>query len=1004
MKEGFEASQADHLEPFASRFSSHVPIVGRQYELTLLMNHYEAVKEGKARVVLFAGEPGIGKTRLLNEVALQTAREGATVLYGNASEDKGTPPFLPFLEAIGRYIHTTSPDQLRGRLSTIPQTLANLFPELTIYLPDLLSLPVPPEQACLRLYEAIGALLGAICEEHTLVLVLDNLQWADTASLDLLYHLAHYQAHTQLFILGAYREGDINQNPSLAHTIAKLSHQRVLSTITIRPLSEIEVGLLALGRYGNPLSLGVNRLLHTQSEGNPFFVEELLDRWIESGTLTLQNQQWVAMAPFVDTLPSTIAGALRLRFAHLAPTVIDHLRVAAIIGRSFDLTLLAMVEEQEEEAVEESLLEAVQARLLQIDQSGSYVFSHDKIREYLYIEVSTSRRRRIHSLIGHVLETQTEQEQPLSVYQLADLAFHFAQSGDQTRGVHYSLLAATQSLQIAAIEKAMSHYSVALALLNHNDRRRGEILLHQGEVALLAGNNQEAETIYETAKKWFLESGKSDDAMYIERAAHGLGLALRRQEKRQEAYEALEHALAFFDGRECVEKVKILLDLSQLLMIYMGKQNEGLAYAQQALEMARNLEEGALETSARRIAVENLSIHGHDLPVVVQFLETVLAQIEKRGDLIEASECCLNLAVAYYWQGKVKRSYEVSLHRITLLERSRQLYQLRTAFIWPVVLLTSQGKWTEAEREIEKARHMLDSSTNSMPYAFLHQFQGFLAYQQEQYALAEYEVQTAIALAKQNVQSGPGELMFYIGLQSLILATMGKREEASASITSLEQCLAGIPAGTLPTAPMRLCLALSTICLSNYEHAKSLYTPLLDFRGQHYWFLVDRILGLLAILNRDWEAAAIHLAEAEVIARREGLYPELARTLIGQADVALDRGGKERAQQAMHLLNEALLLFESLEMETSAHHTSQQLAALSRRHHDTIHSSLPAGLTPREVEVLKLVTRGKSNSRIARELVISEKTVINHLTHILDKTNSENRAAATAFAIHHGLA
>jgi DNA-binding CsgD family transcriptional regulator/tetratricopeptide (TPR) repeat protein len=1004
MTERFETSRPNHFEPLTSCVSSHAPIVGRQHELTLLMNQYKAVREGRARVVLFAGEPGIGKTRLLNEVALQTAREGATVLYGNASEDEGMPPFLPFLEAIGRYIRATPQDQLRRQLSAIPQTLASLLPELAIYLPDLLSLPVPPEQARLRLYEAIGTFLGAICEEHALVLILDNLHWADSASLDLLCHLVHYQAHTQLFILGAYREGDVDRNPSLAHTIAELSHQRVLSTVAISPLSEVEVGLLALGRHGSPLSPGVNTLLHVESEGNPFFAEELLDGWIESGTLTLQNQQWVAMAPLVDTLPSTIAGALRQRFAHLAPVVIDHLRVAAVIGRSFELALLATVEEQEGEAVEECLLEAVQARLIQIDKQGYYFFSHDKIRECLYIEVSTSRRRRLHSLIGHVLETQAGQEHTLSVYQLADLAFHFARSGDQTRGVHYSLLAATQSLQTTAIEKAMSHYSVALALLSHNDRRRGDILLNQGEVALLAGNNQEAETVYETAKNWFLQSNKQDDAVYIGRATHGLGLSLWRQEKRQEAYEALEHALAFFGSRECVEKVKILLDLSQLLMIYMGKQDEGLAYAQRALEMARNLGETALETTARRVTVENLSIHGYDLPVAVQFLETVLAQTEERGDLTEASECCLNLAVAYYWLGEIKRSYEVSLHRITLIERSRQHYQLLTAYTWPVVLLASQGKWTEAKREIEKARHVVESSTSSMHYAFLHQFQGFLAYQQEQYILAECELQTATALVKQNFQSGLGEIMFYIGLHSLIEATLGKREEASASLASLEHLLNVMPDGILPTAPMRLCLALSTISLGDYEHAKSLYTHLFAFRGQHYWFLVDRVLGLLAILNRDWEAATTHLAEAEVIARREGLHPELARTLVGQADVALGRGGKESAQQAMHLLNEARLLFETLEMEDSVHHARHQLEALSHRHHDTVHSSLPAGLTPREVEVLKLVTRGRRNSQIARELVISEKTVINHLTHIFNKTNSENRAAATAFAVHHGLA
>lgn len=994
--------------------SPPAPIIGRQQELMLLMRYFEAVRGRLARVVLLAGEPGIGKTRLLDEVALQTALNGATVLRGHASEAEGMPPFLPFLEAFGRYIRATPHDRLRTQLSTVPQTLATLLPELAIYLPNLLSSPsVSPEQARLRLYEAIGMFLEAISESHPLVFTLDNLHWADTASFDLLRHLTHYQAHTALFILGAYREGEIDRNPALARTITELSHQRVLTTINVNPLSVAEIDLLAQSRHGSPLNPDVNTLLHAQSEGNPFFAEELLDGWIESGTLQLKQQQWAVIAPLANTLPSTIVGAIRQRFAHLAPAIIDHLRVAAIIGRSFDLTLLATVEGQESEVIEECLLEAVRVRLLQTDQQGCYTFSHDKIRECLYTEVSTSRRQRLHGLIGHVLEVSAGQEQAMSIYQLANLAFHFARSGDRTRGIHYSLLAAAQALHTSASEEAMYHYRIALELMSQNDKRRGDILLDLGKTALLAGKDQEAETIYETAQHWLLQFDKLHNGVSIARAAHGLGLALWRQEKRQEAFEAFEHALAFFGNSECTEKIKILLDLAQLLMIYMGKHEEGLARAQQALEIAHHLGETELETTAQRIIVENLSIHGGDLSCAVPFLEAMLAQVEERGDLAEAGECCLNLSVAYYWLARIKQSYEVSLHRITLIERFRDSYQLRTAYTWPIVLLASQGKWTEAKRQIALARPIVEHLASQMPFAFLHQFQGFLAYQQEQYFLAEYELQTATTMVNQNLQGGLGEIMFYSGLQTLVQAILGKRAEAQISIARIERMLEILPDGILPTAPMRICLALSAIALGDNVYAISFYTPLLAFRGQHYWFLVDRVLGLLATLKGEWEAAARHLEEAEVIARCEGLSPELARTLFGQADLVLSQNRHETTPQAIRLLNQALLLFETLGMEDSASRTRQRLQSLAHNPPDShishasqsaLHTSLPAGLTTREVAVLRLVTCGKSNSQIAQELVISEKTVINHLTHIFNKTNSENRAAATAFAIRHGLA
>jgi len=582
MKEIHEKSRRDRSELPLSPASLTAPIVGRQKELALVMNHYQAAKAGRIEVVLLTGEPGIGKTRLLDEIALQCAQDGAVVLHGNASEAEGMPPFLPFLEALGRYIRATPQDQIRTQVATLPQMLVSLLPELAVYLPDLhIPQPLLPEQSKFRLYEAVGSFLESINTSHPLVIIIDNLQWADSASLDLLCYLAHHQSNAHLLILGAYRESEVDRNPALARTLTELSRQRVLTTVVVTPLSPTEIGMLATSRYGGSLSPAVIALLHAQSEGNPFFAEELLAGWIESGALKQKHQQWVAVAPLAHALPPTIVGALRQRFARLAPAIIDHLRVAAIIGRSFDPSLLALVEGQEIEAVEECLLEAARAGLIRADQQGRFLFSHNKIRECLYSEVSTSRRRRLHERIGHVLEAHYGQGDAMSMHQLADLAFHYARSDNRTQGVHYSLRAATQAVRTGAAEEAMSHYRTTLELLGPDDRGRGNILLDLGEAALWAGKEQEAETIYEAAQSWLLQTSEQDDGVRVARAAHGLGLALWRQEKGQEAQAALEHALAFLGDRQCAERVKILVDLSQLLMIYMRQDDESLTLAKQ---------------------------------------------------------------------------------------------------------------------------------------------------------------------------------------------------------------------------------------------------------------------------------------------------------------------------------------------------------------------------------------------------------------------------------------
>src|SRR6266487_1569460 len=287
------------------------PIVGRQRELTAVMTCYEAAKGGHARVALVTGDPGIGKTRLLDEIALRTAQDGAVVLRGAASEAEGMPPFLPFVEALGRHIRVTQEDQLCRQVAAAPEVLASLLPELAgCFRERPVPLPFPPEQARLRLYEALGAFLAGIGAPHALVLTLDDLHWADTASLDLLCHLARSRSNAHLLVLGAYRESEIDGNPALARTLSELSRQRALTTVVVGPLSVAEVGTLAGSRLGNSLSPAVNGLLHAHSEGNPFFAEELLESWIESGALDQEYQQWVAVAPLELALPSSIVGAL----------------------------------------------------------------------------------------------------------------------------------------------------------------------------------------------------------------------------------------------------------------------------------------------------------------------------------------------------------------------------------------------------------------------------------------------------------------------------------------------------------------------------------------------------------------------------------------------------------------------------------------------------------------------------------------------------------------------
>src|SRR5947209_1980560 len=295
------------------------PFIGRQRELTQVMNRYRAARHECAHVLLLAGEPGIGKTRLLDEIAVRTAYQGAIVLRGGATEAEGMPPYLPFVEALGRYIQDAPLDRLREQVATASPVLASILPELVLRLGELPAPQfLPPEQARFRLYEAMGAFVQSIGLPHVLVLLFDDLQWADTASLDLLCHLARRHAHAHVLLVGAYRDCELDRHAAFTRSLAELSRQRILTTVTVEPLSSQDIEALAFHILGSPLSPAVSSLLSAQSEGNPFFAEELLHGWIETGALVLKQQQWVAIASLEQILPPSITGALRQRFARLS--------------------------------------------------------------------------------------------------------------------------------------------------------------------------------------------------------------------------------------------------------------------------------------------------------------------------------------------------------------------------------------------------------------------------------------------------------------------------------------------------------------------------------------------------------------------------------------------------------------------------------------------------------------------------------------------------------------
>jgi predicted ATPase/DNA-binding CsgD family transcriptional regulator len=960
----------------------------------------------RLRVTLLAGDPGIGKTRLLDAVASEAARGGMAVLRGGASDAVGMPPYLPFLEALGQHIRSSSVEDLREQTGALGSTLVTILPELANPLDDAPSgYPLPSDQARLRLFEAVGAFLGQIAAPNGLLLVLDDLQWSDPASLDLLCHVARHQLSARLILLGAYREGDVTHHQAFERALAELNRLRVLSTIDLQPLSAENMAGLAAGVLGTLAGPELMELLCAQSEGNPFFAEELLRGWLETGAIAYTGRHWTVASQATPALPSGIVGAIRQRLARLSPEVVDLLRTASIIGKTFDVDLLAQAAGQDAEPVEERLREATSARLIRTaEKQGYFTFSHDTIRESLYEEVTTTRRRRLHGQIGQVVEAQREQPGQSTAQHLAELAFHFARSGDRAKGAMYAERAAEQAMSSYAPEDAMAHYRTALELAGPTDARRGDLLLGLGEAAMLTNSRAEAVAALEAAQAWFKQAG---DPVAAARAAHSLGNAWWQQEAIPQAQAAFETAVSLLADRPLPETVSALVDLSSLLVLSLHKHEDGRRYASKALEIARQLGDDRVIAPATR-ALGNLLARSGELSAGIALLEQALDMAVASDDPAEGAECCACLVLACNWATHYRKAIEYGRRQIELAQRCHAPYLLRHVYSHLAMRYLLAGEASMAEQMLAEAHGVLERTGSPEALAYLDLVRGAkLAFVNGEFAAAEELTANALATLH---SLNPQSLVWHTAELAIGQALEGKRQEATASMDEQERLVAAMPEGSVPSSTLSTVVAASLI-LDDRERLFRLYPRLQPFRGSFRGSLIDRLLGEIETLQGDFAKAERSLTEAEAIARREDIKWELAQVLIAQANLALAMGGQDSRPRARASLQEALDLLRHIGYAPLRDFVAEWLRTsvrpqLSgfRRPEKNERPALPAGLSLREAEVLRLVAAGKSNREIAEALSLSEKTISSHLERIFSKLDVDNRAAATAFAIRHSLA
>jgi predicted ATPase len=446
-----------HRSPTDSRvIDVNAPMVGRTAELERALAALQMVLDQRqGKLIMLAGEPGVGKTRLAREILARARMLRVQGFSGRCFEQHTTVPYFPFGEPLAAVLANTSAE--------LQADLRSRWPELAYILPEF---GLPPtaggHETQLQVFRAAAGVLSALTTLEPFVLVLEDLHWADSTSLGLLLYLCRHMREIPIFILGTYRDVDVGWAHPLATTLRELIRDRLVEEVQVSRLSLAETAELVRSRLsGDMVSQELIAVLHERAQGNPFFTEELLAAAIEQEPNDPPGQQ-VSLAHV--RVPRNIHLVVGERVGRLPSQAQELLSLASVLGQEFDLDLLLAASDRSETDVFAALDATLEARLL--EEVGErhrqrYAFVHALIQQTLYEELRGHHRRSLHQRVGEVLETSRHRDDAVA----AELARHFLNSGRTDRAAAYAIRAGDEATARYAHAEAAHHYSIAAEIL-----------------------------------------------------------------------------------------------------------------------------------------------------------------------------------------------------------------------------------------------------------------------------------------------------------------------------------------------------------------------------------------------------------------------------------------------------------------------------------------------------------------------------------------------------------
>jgi tetratricopeptide (TPR) repeat protein len=884
--------------------------VGREEVASRLRKEAEEAQAGRGRLVLLSGEPGSGKTRTTEQLATYAGLRGMRVLTGRCYEGEGAPTFWPWLQIVRAYSKDLSADDLQEMMSAAAPVIAQVVPEVREKLPDIPPPPtLEPDKARFRLFDGIAAFLRSASRRQTLVLILDDLQWADHSSLLMLEFLVPELSASRLLVVGTFRDSELGRQHPLTRTLSELTRHGADCRLALEGLNKRDIAKYFELSSGIAAAESLVEAVHRRTDGNPLFVAEIVRLLVSEGRLAEVASEGDISIP----IPQTVHEVIQRRLDRLPAGCDRILATASVVGRCFNLRVLQALHTETEDQLLELLEAAASARLIREAEgsAGDFSFAHALIRDSVYEQMSAARRARLHRRIALAIE---EICQGALDDQLPALAYHFSESPqpeDWERAIHYSVLAAERATSQVAYEEAVVHHQRALDLTARQgagEGRRTDILLELGEAQMRAGMLDRARTTLESAADLARRRNANDKFVRAVLCMVPGAIGVLYGKADTALLQLIDEALARCGSSDTAARARLLAQLS--LAHYHAPKQRRLGLSEEAVGIARRLQ----DPSALLPALYSRSVALMGFEKAEERLE-VATELVRVAEGAQAREMALR---GHY--GRFRELLEIGV-RPALDEAlesygrlAEELRQPSLLWLYPFgrsVIALMEGRLDDALRLAQESQALGQRGRDVNARLFVYVMM-----------VTASGLQGRSADVVDNVRNFLEEYPLIPSWRATLAKIYYDLDQPQDARREMELVgnFAEHPRDGAWVVGMAL-LAQVASWLGDTARARQLYELLLPFGGRNivigtsavFYGPVSRHLGLLAAALSEWDTAERHFEDAMVMNSRMRALPFLAYSQLEYGAMLLR---SHRSQQrARSLLEQALAAGRSLGMQ-----------------------------------------------------------------------------------------